>query len=154
LDGDTLQFSFLEGALAGGMLMGVILVGIINIQKKRGRFAMTGIGIMGIFYLLLSQVNIFWQGIVVLFFIGLSLAASNIPIMSVIQSLVEKEMIGRLMSLISTCSMGLIPVSYALTSLLLSIGFSISMIMLMGAVPLLLLVLYVFMKVPVLLSID
>ncbi len=115
---------------------------------------MIAIGTMAVFYLLLSQASMFWQSMVVLFLIGACMAAANIPIMAVIQSIVEKEMIGRVMSLISISSMGLIPVSYALTSVFLSIGFSISMIMLMGAVPLLIMILYIFLRVPVIFSID
>ncbi len=154
LNGSTLDFSFLEGALAFGMLTGAVIVGVINIQKKRGLFAIITLGIMSLCYLALSQTTMLWQSVVVLFLIGTMMSACNIPIMAIIQSIVEKEMIGRVMSIVSMSSMGLIPVSYALTSLFLAIGFPISTVMLIGAVPLILFLIYIFLRVPIIRTFD
>lgn len=154
LDGSTLDFSFLEGALAFGMLTGAVIVGVLNIQKKRGLFALTMLGIMSLCYLALSQTTMLWQSVMALFLIGMMMSASNIPIMAIIQSIVEKEMIGRVMSIVSMSSMGLIPVSYALTSLFLAIGFPISTVMLIGAVPLILFLIYIFLRVPIIRTFD
>lgn len=154
LGGSTLDFSFLEGSLAAGMFIGSVVVGIMNLQKKRGQFALASTILMAIAFLLFSQTNAMWQSMVVIFIVGASMSAINIPLFSVVQSMVEKEMIGRIMSLLSMAAMGLIPVSYALTSLLLSFGINIDTIMLGGGIPLLLLTVFTYWKVPAIRTTD
>jgi MFS family permease len=154
LGGSTLDFSMIEGSLAFGMLFGAVLAGLLNLEKKRGLVAVGAIGIMSVLYLLLSQTNYLWQSMLVIFMQGIFLSVANIPLISVIQSIVEDKMIGRVMSLLSISSMGLIPVSFALTSLFLSISIPIDMIMLSAAALLLMLVSYVLLKVPAIIVVD
>ncbi|MEI5907510.1 MFS transporter [Bacillus spongiae] len=134
LNGDAQDFGFLEAGLAVGMLIGSIVVAVLNLQKNRGIIGLSLIVVSGVFFITLSFSTSIWVSIVALAGFGLCLAGSNIPIVSAIQAAVEEKVIGRVMGLISLASMGLIPVSYAITSLVLNVGISIHHIMAAGAV--------------------
>ncbi|GAA0368702.1 MFS transporter [Bacillus horti] len=154
LGGETLEYSYLEGAIAGGMLIGSIIIGILNVRKKRGKIAIIGIGFTALFYLALSLSPFFWLSFIFVLFIGLTMSIVNLPLISVVQSLISQEMLGRVMSLLSMSSMGLIPISYAITSILLAAGVSINTIMTFGALPLLIAIPIVYWKVPDIRTVD
>ncbi len=133
LQGSALDFSLLEAGLAVGMLVGSVAIGVININEKRGKIAIVAVLIGGVMFAGLSLTTTLWLSITMLGLFGLTLSFSNIPAISAIQSMVEEKMIGRVMGLLSLASMGLIPVSYALTSIVLSYGIPINTIMLCGS---------------------
>ncbi|TLS37232.1 MFS transporter [Pseudalkalibacillus caeni] len=134
LHGDSLVFSWLEGSMAGGMLLGSLAVGVLNIKHNRIKFGLTGILFAGIFFALLSFTSVLWQSLICVALFGAMLPMANIPVVSLIQSSVKEEMMGRVMSLLTFSSMGLIPVSLGLTSVVISFGMSIDKIMLIGSV--------------------
>lgn len=154
LNGDTLVFSYLEGAFGGGMLLGAVIVGLSNLQRKRGLFTLIMITISGFTFLLFSLTNELWESIVTIVLFGATLALANIPLMAIIQTIVKEEMMGRVMSLVMLSSMGLIPLSYALTSLVLTIGIDINIIMSTGAILVLLFLIYVFFRFPIIRAMD
>ncbi|WP_349407683.1 MFS transporter [Pseudalkalibacillus sp. SCS-8] len=154
LDGNSLTFSYLEGTLAGGMLLGSILVGILNLQKRRGLLVICAMGINGLFFCLFSFTNELWQSLLLIAFLGTTFSVINIPVIAAIQSIVKEEMIGRVMSLLSMASMGLVPVSFALTSLFLSLGADITNIMVIGGALIVILSVIAFFKVPSLREFD
>ncbi len=154
LHGDTLHFSYLEGSLGGGMLLGAIIVGTVNLKRKRGLFTLIMILLSGVSFLLFSFTDELWESIIVIILFGATLALANIPLMAIIQSIVKEEMMGRVMSLVMLSSMGLIPLSYALTSVVLSLGIDIDVIMSTGAVFVLLFLVYVFFRFPVIRAMD
>lgn len=134
LGGTVLDFSFLEAGLAIGMLLGSILVGVLNLNRNRGRIGLIALIFGGMAFLGLSFTTELWVSILCLGLFGFALSGSNIPFVAAIQSLIEEKMLGRVMGLISLASMGLIPVSYALTSGVLALGVSIHHIMAFGAI--------------------
>ncbi|RNA69264.1 MFS transporter [Alteribacter keqinensis] len=148
LQGTTLDFSFLEGAFAAGMVAGSITIAVLNVNKKRGFIAMLSVLGMSVALLVLSQTFLLWQSMLAIFILGITFSFCNIPLISAIQDMCDKNMIGRVMSLLTMSSMGLTPVSFAITSLLLSIGVSIHYIMVTGAFLVMILVLFVFVKLP------
>jgi MFS family permease len=133
LNGDALSFSLLEAGLAVGMLAGSITVGVMNISKKRGIIGLVMLIIGGLLFVGVSFTTELWLSMVVLGLFGACLSGSNIPTISAIQSIIDDKVLGRVMGLISLASMGLIPVSFAITSFVLSLGFSIHVIMAVGA---------------------
>ncbi|WP_257347914.1 MFS transporter [Pseudalkalibacillus decolorationis] len=147
LQGDSLVYSYLEGAFAGGMLVGSIVVGILNIQKKRGLLVIFSVLCSGFLFSLLSQTGILWQSLVAIALLGATFSLINIPIFAAVQSVVKDEMIGRVMSLLSMASLGLVPVSFAITSGLLSTGIDVSQVMLGGGVLIILVAALIFWKV-------
>lgn len=154
LGGGTLDYSYLEGTLAGGMLLGSLIIGILNVQKKRGKIAIISIGFISLFYFALSFSELFWISLLLVFLIGLTMSIINLPLISVVQSVVSQEMIGRVMSLMSMSGMGLIPVSYALTSVLLAAGLGINTIMTIGSLPLVVAIPIIYMKVASIRTMD
>jgi MFS family permease len=133
LNGDALSFSLLEAGLAVGMLVGSIIVGVMNLSKKRGLIGLVLLIIGGLLFIGVSFTTELWLSMLVLGLFGACLSGSNIPTISAIQSIIDDKVLGRVMGLISLASMGLIPVSFTITSFVLSLGVSIHMIMAVGA---------------------
>ncbi|MEQ6390101.1 MFS transporter [Bacillaceae bacterium S4-13-58] len=154
LRGSTMDYSYLEGSLAIGMLVGSIIVGVLNVKKKRGKFMILGLGVSGMSFLMFSMTNNLWLSLIVIILFGSTFPIINIPVISSIQEIVEDNMIGRVMSLVSFASMGLIPVSYVLTSLLLGTGLNITQIMFGGAFLILMFVVVILTKIPILRDFD
>ena len=145
LEGTAVDFSFLEAGLAGGMLVGSIVIGSLNVTKKRGKITLLTLVLSGIAFIGLSFTAELWQSMVMLGLFGTFLSISNISSISAIQSIIEEKVLGRVMGLISLASMGLIPVSYALTSAVLSLGISIHHIMAAGSILVTLFASFVFL---------
>lgn len=147
IKGNTLDYSFLEGALAFGALSGAILIGVFNISKKRGMLSMAIIGISSVFLIVFSFSTMLWQASVMIFMFGVALSSSNIIAMSLLQETISEKFLGRVMGLLSTASMGLIPVSYGITSLMLAAGLGIDTIMTAGAISILIVTVFILIKV-------
>lgn len=154
LGGTSLDFSYLEGTLAGGMLIGSILVGVLNVQKRRGLVVILAVGFNGLVFTLFSFTNELWQSLVLIALLGSTFSVINIPIIAAIQTIVKEEMMGRVMSLLSMASLGLVPVSFAITSMVLSLGVDITTIMLTGGALVVLFAIFIYSKVPGLRNFD
>ncbi|WP_273837231.1 MFS transporter [Guptibacillus sedimenti] len=154
LSGDSLTFSLLEAGAAVGMLIGSIVVGVLNLTKKRGKIALLALIFSGLAFIGLSFSTVLWMSILMLVVFGACLSASNIPFISAIQGMIEERVLGRVMGLISLASMGLIPVSYAMTALLLSTGIGIDQIMTGGAMLVVLYACFVYAKFHELRNVD
>ncbi|MDG5472067.1 MFS transporter [Jeotgalibacillus sp. ET6] len=154
LNGTSLDFSLVQGGFTFGMILGSLLVGLVNMNQKRGAYALYFIALQGIGMLLFSQTSslIAAAGIIVL--IGMLSPAINIPLISLVQSYANQEKVGRVMSLIRTGSLGLIPLSYTVTSMLLATGIPIQTLMAVSSMPLLVSVAILYFLFPVLRSAD
>ncbi len=111
----TFEAAIGVGAIAGG-LMTTAMNGL------RGHFrwlALFGV-VMGIGLGLMGWIRTPWQGIAIMACMGITLALINIPVMTYIQTIVDYDKLGRVMSLLSFMSLGLVPVSYAISSLIVS----------------------------------
>ncbi|MBN3553512.1 MFS transporter [Fictibacillus nanhaiensis] len=150
LNGSALDFSFIEGAMAIGMLISSVIIGILNIKKRRGLMVTVSLFAMNIFFFLFSQSSTLYACMLTIFFIGITFPATNIPLISAVQSSVDKKLLGRLMGLLTMASMGLAPLSLAATSMLISYGFSIENIMSGGALSLIVVNLLIMWKLPAL----
>lgn len=150
LDGSALDFSFIEGAMALGMLISSVIIGILNVKKRRGLMVTVSLFTMNIFFFLFSQSSTLFACMLTIFFIGITFPATNIPLISAVQSSVDKNLLGRLMGLLTMASMGLAPLSLAATSMLISYGFSIDNIMSLGALSLIVVNLLIMWKLPAL----
>ncbi|RWZ58702.1 MFS transporter [Halobacillus fulvus] len=154
LNGSAVDFSILEAGLAGGMLMGAVIIGVLNVKKKRGLFSLVSLLIGGGAFIGLSFSDSLWEAVLMLALYGLSLSGCNIPIIAAIQSVVDERVLGRAMGFISLASMGLVPVSFAVTSGILSLGVSIDHIMLGGAVLVVIYALFVLLTFKELRELD
>ncbi|EOO13941.1 MULTISPECIES: MFS transporter [Bacillus] len=154
LHGDSLQFSYLEASVGGGMAIGAIIVGLKNINRRRGLFCIIMMLLSGVFFLSINFSTVLWQALLAGMFYGITIAMAIVPLMAMIQSTVKEEMMGRVMSLLMLSSMGFIPLSYAFTSLALGIGIPIVTVMKSGAIAVIVFVLFVAIRVPVVRKFD
>ncbi|MDM5189070.1 MFS transporter [Bacillus sp. DX4.1] len=130
LHGKAVEVSFMQSSYQGGMLGGALLIGFLNIRRKRGLSILVLISVLGILLSLLGQIYVLWQGIVLLVMMGFMSSMINVPLISIIQENSETDKLGRVMSFVSASSNGLVPLSYAIVSICLTFGTSISSIML------------------------
>ncbi|GGP14835.1 MFS transporter [Oceanobacillus neutriphilus] len=154
LKGDTLDYSYLEGSLAIGMVSGSFLIAMMNLRVKRGPVSLASQGLMALCLLCLSQTIFLWQSLISGFLLGIFMMISNISAVSAIQNVAQKDKIGRVMSLQTMASIGLTPISYGITSLALSFGLSIDWIMLTGAICLIACTALLYWRVPAIRKID
>ncbi|KEK25162.1 MFS transporter [Bacillus gaemokensis] len=154
LHGDSLQFSYLEAAVGAGMGIGAIIVGLKNINRRRGLFCIIMMLLSGVFFLSINFSTSLWQALLAGAFYGITIAMAIVPLMAMIQATVKEEMMGRVMSLLMLSSMGFIPLSYAITSLALAAGIPIVTIMKSGAIAVIVFVLFVAIRVPVVRKFD
>ncbi|MCK6255949.1 MFS transporter [Fictibacillus sp. KIGAM418] len=149
LHGSALDFSYMDGSMAAGMVVSSLVIGFLNVKRYRGMLATAALFSMAAALMLFSQTHFQAGCMAVLFLIGMTFPATNIPILSIFQQLVDRSMLGRLSGLLTMASLGLTPVSYAVTSFFLSNGVSITSIMFGGSCSLLLVNLIVLWKLPV-----
>lgn len=154
LGGGTLDYSYVEAFLAGGMLVGSIMLGAINLRRKRGTVSLTAQMFMAICFIMLSFSREIWQSVIIVTLLGLSMTISNICAVSVIQNKTDPEMIGRVMSIQTISSIGLTPISYGITSLCLSFGTGIQFVIMFGALFLFLFTFLIYFKIPTLRNVD
>lgn len=154
LGGDELTYSYLSTGIAVGMLLGTLIVGVLNLKKKRGLISVLSIGALSIFLLLFSLVSTFWLNLVIVLLIGITISLTNVPLAAAIQHHTDKEYLGRIVSLIQFSSMGLVPVSYFITSMVIGVGISVNQVMFFCALILCLLSLIVLIKAKSLREVD
>ncbi|MEI3893994.1 MULTISPECIES: MFS transporter [Bacillus] len=154
LHGDSLQFSYLEASVGGGMAIGAVIVGLKNINRRRGLFCIIMMLLSGVFFLSINFSTVLWQALLAGMFYGITIAMAIVPLMAMIQSTVKEEMMGRVMSLLMLSSMGFIPLSYAFTSIALAVGIPIVAVMKSGAIAVIVFVLFVAIRVPVVRKFD
>lgn len=154
LHGDSLQFSYLEASVGGGMAIGAVIVGLRNINRRRGLFCIIMMLLSGVFFLAINFSTVLWQALLAGMFYGITIAMAIVPLMAMIQSTVKEEIMGRVMSLLMLSSMGFIPLSYAFTSIALALGIPIVTVMKSGAIAVIVFVLFVAIRVPVVRKFD
>ncbi|ASB87395.1 MFS transporter [Bacillus sonorensis] len=129
-EGNPFNLSMLQSSFAGGMLLGAIIMGWLNMKKQRGKLVIALILIEGLLLTAFSQATNLWLAAVSLLMIGCCVSSINIPLVSVIQEKTPSTIVGRVMSINTMVSMGLIPVSYGLVSALLNLQISVQFILL------------------------
>jgi hypothetical protein len=139
LGGNTIDYSLLESLLGVGTLIGAVVIGVVNPGKYRGKVILFSLLLGAAFYGLIS-INVYMAAAsIAIFLLG-------IPLISSIQSIVREDLLGRFMSFYNTASLGLVPISYAATSLLLNLHVEIQHIMAVGSATLFCVVISLFMN--------
>lgn len=154
IHGDALDLSFLEGSLFIGMVIGSLLAGVANFRKKRAVLNLGMIGFLGIATVVMSQIDTVWFGIGVVIVAGAAISTVNIIGPALAQSIIEPKMMGRVQSFTSMTGMGLTPLSFALVSVLLSAGISITAMLLVSGVAVMIFSIVILIKARVLWTVD
>lgn len=121
--------SYMLSGFGLGMMCGFITLMMFPPKRKRLFLILAVITIEGVLLALIGQSANLWLLIALQFLMGFCIACNNVPMLSLIQEITERDKLGRVMSLASVSSMGLSPISYAMVSALLSAGVSISVVM-------------------------
>ncbi len=133
----------------GPLLLGIPLLvhdvlqgNAMDLSYMQGAYQMGMLGALGLLLFLLSQVQQISLYLIVLLSLGVLSSIINIRIITFIQSQCAEQTMGRVMSVVNAASNGLVPLSYALLSFLLSFHVSITTIMLYCGLLILVLSLY------------
>ena len=112
LAGDVLKLGWLEAAFGVGIIAGGLLLGVWPGFKKRIITALTGVILCGLaaFTLGLTSLGWFPVGLASSFVVGLGMSFANGPIMAVLQATIEKNMQGRVFSLMGSISSVMMPI--------------------------------------------
>ncbi len=111
------------GMYEAGFGLGTVFGGLVVFVMRgfRGRFLWLGVlgSIMGMAMTGIGFVHAPWAGIGLMVIMGMAVSVVNIPFLTYIQTIVPANKLGRTMSVLTLMSMGLVPVSYTVSSFLL-----------------------------------
>lgn len=142
LQGDAMDLSYMQGAYQMGMLGGALWSGFAQTKANGLTSSVRLIGALGLLFFLLSQAQQILLYLIILLSLGVLSSIINIRFITFIQSQCAEQTMGRVMSVVNAASNGLVPLSYALLSFLLSFHVSITTIMLYCGLLILVLSLY------------
>jgi MFS family permease len=116
--GSEAAFGVLLSCFSGGLLIGILLGGTVKRPRRRGlqfigMSTLTGLELIGI-GLALKPVAIG----TLLALMGLGVGFVNVQINVWIQTRVDRALLGRVMSVLMVCAVGLVPLSYAAAGVL------------------------------------
>jgi MFS family permease len=120
--GSPLAFSVLVIAVAAGGLSGALLSGLLKPQRRGLLMIATSI-IIAVLMTTLGVVTQLWLLSVVLFAIAGAAGVLNVHIVAWLQQRVDREMLGRTMSVVMFAAVGLQPLSLAIAGI--TIGWSL-----------------------------
>ncbi|MGG2017578.1 MFS transporter [Bacillus sp. S10(2024)] len=126
LNGEAFDYSFLEGSLSIGLFIGSIIMVLLNVKKQKGTLILILLMCLSISFIIFSKSTKLWYSIIMLFLVGTFTQMITIPVIGIIQGYTKKQYLGRIMSLLTLASMGLTPLSYGLTSVLIMYNIGIS----------------------------
>ncbi len=141
LAGGAAAYGTIMGAFGGGNLLGILLTNALTpvLSKRMGLFMVIQITTFGIGLCALGLVRSFPIALLIMLLIGFGNGILGISLITSLQRMTPKEMLGRVMSLVMLAGVGLQPISQALTGALikLSLGglfFGAGILMLLTAV--------------------
>jgi MFS family permease len=117
-------FGILMSAYGGGALLGIILAGVLPRPKPEwfGSVLLGVVGLLGIGLMLLVVSTSTPVVAAISLAMGTTMGYVNVKFMTWLQSWVEDEMMGRVMSLLMFASVGVAPVSSALAGAILNVN--------------------------------
>lgn len=144
--GSALDLSFLEAGFSVGSLAATCLLLAVPFRQNRGRLIMIFLISSVIFLGVFSQITSLYMLIPVATMIGFFGFVTFIPTDVIIQEKTDPKMMGRVMSIVFLASTAFDPVSQALFSFLMSMGYSVRLLLVFFAVIGLLLAFMLFAK--------
>lgn len=133
---DALTLSFYQSSWAGGLLIGSTCALLLNFKNKRLLRSLLFIILQGITMILLAKVSIVSVHLILILIAATCASLITVPVISYIQENTEREMLGRVMGLISMASFGILPMAYVLVSITMSYGVTTEFILLICGITL------------------
>lgn len=115
--GSPASFGIVISALAAGGLAGAVLAGIWK-PRRRGVLLLSACTVLALCLGSIGLLDHLWPICGVLALMGVSSGLANIQIVSWIQQRVEMAILGRVMSVLMFVSLGLVPISMAVSGVL------------------------------------
>jgi DHA3 family macrolide efflux protein-like MFS transporter len=111
--GGVWQLSLLESVMGIGIVVGGLTLGVWGGFKNRVHTSLMGvIGLgLGVFIFGIAPSNMFWLAVVGMGFLGLMNPIANGPLQAIMQSRIEPEMQGRVLGLINSLCMMMMPIA-------------------------------------------
>ncbi len=108
-------YGFLMAAVSAGQVSGFILAGVLRASgPARAAIILAAVIAYPVFFGSLALIRVPWLAAVAVFLGGLSVGLINVYLFTMIQRSTPSEMLGRVMGLLQTLSMGLMPIGMAL----------------------------------------
>src|SRR5699024_10847134 len=104
------DLGLLQGSYAAGMITGAVVIGLIPVTRYM-LYTTYGIITLGVGLLALGFATHVWNGVALLVLMGSISASINVLLITRVQQNAEKNMLGRVMALLSVASSGLLPIS-------------------------------------------
>ncbi|HTP07550.1 MAG TPA: MFS transporter [Anaerolineae bacterium] len=124
LPGGAAALGLMVSAQGGGTLLGIILAGAARRPKALGLTISATVAGFGFGLIALGIVSSVLAAALVLFVVGIGSGYLNVFLITFLQRRAPKEMLGRLMSLVMFASIGLIPISQAISGVLIKFSFT------------------------------
>ncbi len=112
-------------ALGAGALIGTLLPSVIKHQRRRGLFLLAFSAVVAAGMTLIGILRHIVPIVAVLGIMGLGSGYVNINLVAWLQGRVDRALVGRVMSVLSFCALGLIPFSYGLAGALAQFNLSV-----------------------------
>ncbi|MFD2630310.1 MFS transporter [Oceanobacillus kapialis] len=132
-EGSAVSLAMVQTAMGVGALLGAVFLAVVSL-KKPGKAIIWGLVGLGLIYTTIGSSSVLLLTVILVLVMAFVMQVVNIPIMTLLQQTTEKRMLGRMMSLLMTVSTGLVPISYAATSLLIAIGVEIQAIIIVSGI--------------------
>lgn len=115
LESDVLKLGWLSSAFGVGTIAGGLILGVWGGFKRRIITSLMGLFIGGVSTVGLgfTTVSLFFLGIAASFMMGFGFSFSDAPLMAILQSVIDKDMQGRVFSLIGSISAAMTPLGLA-----------------------------------------
>jgi DHA3 family macrolide efflux protein-like MFS transporter len=115
LESNVLKLGWLSSAFGVGTITGGLILGAWGGFKRRVITSLMGIFIAGVSTVGLgfTTVSLFFFGISTSFLMGLGFSICDAPLMAILQSVIDKDMQGRVFSLIGSISAAIAPLGLA-----------------------------------------
>lgn len=127
--GSPINLSYIETALAIGMLVSTVIIGIVKI-RYRGLTSMVGLVATLITAIAFSQIPNLYVLTALAFLIGFTMTFVSIPFFTSAQEDTDPRIMGRVMSIVFLAMNGFDPLAYASVTLLVSKGIDIQHVIL------------------------
>jgi DHA3 family macrolide efflux protein-like MFS transporter len=115
LNSEVLRLGWLQTAFGVGIITGGLILGVWGGFKRRvfTSFIFLLIGSAAIIGFSFTTINTYWMGLAMLAVFGVTNAFVNGPLIAVLQSVIARDVQGRIFALLGSISQGMIPLGLA-----------------------------------------
>lgn len=122
------DFGVMLSFLAIGSLLGSLLPAVIKNQRHRGLLMLMFSGVLGLGMVAIGLLHHLAPILLVIAALGIGSSVVSVHLQSWVQARVDRRMLGRITSVFTVSSLGLVPFSYALTGFLVQVNLTVTFV--------------------------